>query len=85
MDLVVCEPIENPFTSPRISSRLIQAVRFDTREVQDGVPVAFTGFPLEYVFPITSKGNIGGKVAFEKSDTIFDYIIDKVCVAWSER
>jgi len=80
VDLAVCQPIENPFTSRRISRDLIASVAFDAQAWPEGMPVAFTGFPLEFVFPITSKGNVAGHARIEGRQANFDYIIDKA--AW---
>ncbi len=76
-DLVLCEPIENPLASHRITAAHIQPVTFATAEVPEGTAIAFTGFPLEFTFPVTSKGYVAGKMALEKSETGFDYILDK--------
>lgn len=80
LDLAVCEPTDNPFTSTKITKGRIAPVTFDTYEWPDGSPVAFTGFPLEYVMPITSKGFVGGHMATPHTDSNFDYAIDKA--AW---
>ena len=80
VDLAVCQPGENPFKSPKVPNGIIAPVSFDTQEWPDGTPIAFTGFPLEYVFPVTSKGFIAGHMASSGSDLAFDYIIDKA--AW---
>jgi hypothetical protein len=77
VDLAVCQPTENPFTDKRIPERKISPVAFDILEYPDGTPIAFTGFPLEYAFPITSKGYIAGRKAIKEMEANFDYIIDK--------
>lgn len=77
LDLAVCQPIENPFASTRVHRENIAPVTFDTKEWPDGTSVGFTGFPLEFTFPITSKGFVGGKLAIESSDTYYDLVIDK--------
>lgn len=77
LDLAVCQPRENPFTSGRVHKENIAPIAFDSTEWPDGTPVAFTGFPLEYAFPVTSKGVVAGKRAVPTSETYFDVIIDK--------
>jgi S1-C subfamily serine protease len=57
-DIAACKPIDNPFAD-LVVNKNIQPVRFGTfANHPDGSPVAFTGFPLESVIPITSKGFI---------------------------
>jgi hypothetical protein len=80
LDLAVCTPIENPFTSKRISRDKIAVVTFDTNEWPEGTAVAFSGFPLQSVVPISSKGFIGGYLGIDGNDTYFEYIVDKA--AW---
>ena len=77
VDLAVCDLIENPFTSKRLSKGIVAAVSFDTTEWHPGTPVAFTGFPLNYTFPVTSIGYIAGLTGVDANDIGFDYIIDK--------
>jgi hypothetical protein len=80
IDLAVCQPIENPFTSKRISRMNIASVSFEPQNQPEGMPVAFTGFPLQSIVPITSKGFVGGFVGGLPDAHWFDYIIDKA--AW---
>jgi hypothetical protein len=77
VDLAVCNLIENPFTSKQVPRRNISIVTFDTTEFPPGTPAAFIGFPLQYRFPITSIGRIGGLTGFDSSETGYDYILDK--------
>jgi S1-C subfamily serine protease len=57
-DVAVCKPVDNPFAKSTIN-RNIQPVRFGTfADFSDGSPIAFTGFPLGSVTPVTSKGFI---------------------------
>lgn len=71
LDIAVCETAENPFTSTRLSPDNIAAVTFESAQVPDGTPVAFSGFPLELVSPVTSKANIAAMT------TSFLYLLDK--------
>jgi len=71
LDLAVCQPIENPFTSQRVSRDNVSVVTFNNAEIPDGTPVAFTGFPAEIVSPVTSKADIAGRY----STAI--YLVDK--------
>lgn len=77
IDIAVCQPLENPFTSKRINRNYISPVSFDTHEWPDGTPVAFTGFPLENETPITAQGFVAGKVGIAGNDSYFDLVIDK--------
>ena len=81
IDVAVCNPIDNPFESSRINRESIAPVTFDTEVKPVGTPVAFTGFPLESVLPITSKGFIGGYNHLGAGDvTTVEYVLDKA--AW---
>ena len=77
IDLALCQPTENPFASGRVAKGNISPVSFDTREWPEGTPVAFSGFPLEYTFPLTSKGFVAGHMEIQNSNIGFDYVIDK--------
>ena len=59
-DVAVCKPVDNPFRNDFVK-KFIKPVRFGTfKGHADGSPIAFTGFPLQSVVPITSKGFIAG-------------------------
>lgn len=77
VDVAVCTPQENPFKSPRIGRDRLHEVAFDTQEISDGTPIAFTAFPLESTSPITSIGNVGSKAVMNDTDAWFFYVIDK--------
>jgi len=79
LDLAVCQTIDNPFTSSRASHANIAPVEFDTETKPVGTPVAFSGFPLESVSPLTAKGFVAGFTHFGKAGTplTVDYVIDK--------
>ena len=72
MDIAVCKTIDNPFLMKTLSNHIRPAPISASAEIVDGTPVAFTGFPLEFLFPVTSKGNVGGYAPF--SDRL---VIDK--------
>ena len=58
LDLAVCFLTQNPFEDSELRGRL-SALPFDSPfPYGDGTPIAFTGFPLEYARPVTSKGFI---------------------------
>jgi S1-C subfamily serine protease len=72
MDIAVCTTILNPFTNKVVNDH-IRPVSINPRlAILDGTPVAFTGFPLGFLFPVTSKGYVGGYAPF--SDRL---VIDK--------
>jgi S1-C subfamily serine protease len=59
-DVAVCKLVNNPFTDDSVK-KYIKPVRFGTfKGHADGSPIAFTGFPLQSIVPITSKGFIAG-------------------------
>ncbi len=57
VDIAVCKPIDNPFQLHDIKQKIGFAT-FTSQPLPDGTPVAFTGFPLESLRPITSLGDI---------------------------
>jgi len=77
IDVAICVPNDNPFTSHRINRANIDLLAFDFNEWPDGTLVAFSGFPLESTSPITAKGYIAGKRELETSDKFFTLIIDR--------
>jgi hypothetical protein len=80
VDLAICQPKQNPFTSKRILRSNIAVASFDTQMWPEGTAVAFSGFPMESKNPITSKGFIGGFMGITEEIAGFDYVIDKA--AW---
>ncbi len=64
-DVAVCKTGLNPFAEGKVNKN-IQPIRFGTfKNHADGSPVAFSGFPLESIVPITSKGFIASYFAIE--------------------
>jgi len=80
VDLAVCHPNENPFTSKRVLKKNIAVVSFDLQTWPEGTAIAFTGFPLESKSPISSEGFIAGFQLISESIKGFDYFVDKA--AW---
>jgi len=70
LDLAVCKPRD------KIPNK-IYPVTFDTFQPPDGSPVAFTGFPLGVVEPLTSRGNIAAYRFVDDSDGPKEFIMDK--------
>lgn len=65
-DVAVCKPRENPFAHP-IVRKEIRFMTFSALSAHaDGTPVAFTGFPLNLVRPVTSKGHIASYLPSEQ-------------------
>lgn len=58
LDIGACELGEDPLTDDAIKVKP-QPVALDETVYPDGTPIAFTGFPLSFVEPITSQGIIG--------------------------
>lgn len=56
-DIATCALEENPFTSAAIKTKPLTA-DFANDVQKDGTPVAFTGFPLSTLQPITSQGTV---------------------------
>ena len=72
IDVAVCKAKSNPFLDIDVKNN-IYALRFASVAVyDDGSAVAFTGFPLEMVAPVTSKGYIASYLTPKK-----ELVIDK--------
>ncbi len=75
VDFAVCKPIDNPFRDQEVKG-LFSTVTFKNFVGnKDGTQVAFTGFPLSFLRPVTSKGNIASYVEARQ-----EFVIDKT--AW---
>lgn len=59
LDLAKCKTVQNPFTSPDITEKPL-TVDFDTSLPVEGTSIAFTGFPLNTLQPVTGRAKIGG-------------------------
>jgi S1-C subfamily serine protease len=74
-DIAVCKPKDNPFVAENVKKQ-IGFVTFGTAlNLKDGTSLAFTGFPLQFLRPVTSKGNLATYVEADKK-----IIVDKA--AW---
>ena len=74
-DVAVCKPVENPFLDDVVKKQ-VNFLTFGTfLGRKDGTPVAFTGFPLDFLRPVTSKGNIASLIEADQR-----IVIDKA--AW---
>jgi len=71
-DIAVCKTMANPFAIEEVKEKVRIATFEALSTVKDGSPVAFTGFPLGSLRPITSIGNIASYI---KTDKLI--IIDK--------
>jgi len=75
-DVAVCSLKENPFTAPTITKKPVVTV-LDTAIKDSGTPIAFTGFPLTFLQPITSQGIVGVYQSPEASIGPKVLVIDK--------
>jgi S1-C subfamily serine protease len=70
LDLAVCRPVQKlPFT--------INPVVLEDSRPQDGSPVAFTGFPLGSVEPLSSRCNIAAYRGAADSEGSREFVLDK--------
>ncbi len=65
-DVAVCKSIANPFTMEDVRRQIEFAIFGTYSTLVDGTPVAFTGFPLDSLRPITSTGNIASYIKIDK-------------------
>lgn len=78
LDVAACHTVVNPFTDGRIKARLAP-VQFESSSVEEGTPLAFSGFPLQILIPVTSVGVVAAYVLEPAGGRIL--AIDKI--AWS--
>jgi S1-C subfamily serine protease len=71
-DIVYCLTIDNPFLDASVKNSIAPIALGNSAPPVDGTPIAFTGFPLEYFYPVTSKGYVAGYLPAAKQ-----LIIDK--------
>ncbi len=71
-DVAVCKAKSNPFLDIDVKDNISALTLGSVAAYDDGSAVAFTGFPLEFVSPVTSKGYIATYVDFRK-----ELVIDK--------
>ena len=57
IDLAACRPASNPFEASDLAYP-IKPMKLDETEPPDGFAVAFTGFPLNSIRPMTSIGHV---------------------------
>jgi len=56
-DLAACRPVVNPFETSDVTYP-ITPMELEESELPDGAPIAFTGFPLNSIRPMTSIGHV---------------------------
>ena len=66
LDVAACKLIQNPFTNPTIAKQVAAARLGTIAQHSDGSPIAFTGFPLNFHVPVTSKGYIAAYTAADR-------------------
>jgi hypothetical protein len=75
IDVAVCNTTQSPFLSPEFPNLHARWLRLSTSPIDDGAPVAFTGFPQNIPVPITSRANvaaIGEVLAAGHIDIVID-------------
>jgi V8-like Glu-specific endopeptidase len=72
VDVAACKPIQNPFSDPEVGKQVQPLKLTKFFGLPDGTPVAFTGFPLDSLRPVTSKGNIAAYVSDRN-----EFMVDK--------
>jgi S1-C subfamily serine protease len=75
-DVAICNLKENPFTMAAVTQKPAVAV-LDATIKDNATPVAFTGFPLTFLQPITSEGIVGAYQGAEDSIGPKVLVIDK--------
>lgn len=67
-DVAVCRTIDNPFSAE--PSLGVAMVTFETSQQQEGLEVAFTGFPNGYAWPVTVRASIATTTPLNSLPTI---------------
>lgn len=75
VDFAVCKLIDNPFRDQEVKGLFGFATLERFTNTKDGTAIAFTGFPLHSLRPVTSKGSIASFVEAKQ-----EFVIDKT--AW---
>lgn len=76
LDIARCKPNENPFHDPEIKTP-IEPASLESARPKEGSAVAFTGFPLQFGRPVTSKGFIAGYADVHERFGVSTMILDK--------
>ncbi len=71
-DVAACQVVPNPFTNEFVGKIISPVTLGSMANHADGSPVAFTGFPLGFHVPVTSKGYIAAYTVADKK-----LVIDK--------
>jgi S1-C subfamily serine protease len=58
VDIAVCKTTVSPFLAANVKAQLRFVTFGSALNLRDGTPLAFTGFPLQVLRPMTSKGNL---------------------------
>ena len=75
IDLAKCTIFNNPFEDVAIKVKP-QIVQFDSMTRRVGTEIAFTGFPLNIIQPVTARSHIAGYLGRGSQSGIFEIIID---------
>jgi hypothetical protein len=78
VDLATCDLVTNPFTHAATRG-YVTPVLLEISRQPDGTGIAFSGFPLQNLHPITSKGYVAG-YNFNERDEMVQIILDRT--AW---
>ena len=66
VDVVACKTRKNLFADEIVNKHIRPASLSTLLNYPDGTPIAFTGFPLGFLFPVTSKGYVAGYAPFSE-------------------
>ena len=66
VDLAICRCIDNSFTAKRLAAGSVKEVSFNTKELPDGTPVAFTGFGSLMLYPPSPQEQSAASCPFLK-------------------
>jgi hypothetical protein len=76
IDIAVCKTMQSPFFAENLPNVHARWLRLSTKTVEDGTPVAFTGFPQNILVPITARANVAAIGEFSLAGYV-DIVIDK--------
>lgn len=72
IDIAVCKPDTNPFAISFVKNRISFVTFGRFKRIKDGTYTIFTGFPLNFPLPVTSKGHIASYFIEDKQIVLDD-------------
>jgi hypothetical protein len=75
LDLAKCKTVDNPFLDKRIKLKPLTVI-FEASIQKEGTAIAFTGFPLGIIQPVTVHGTVAGYLGVTGEPSPREMILD---------